>query len=33
MLRREQQREILAIGLLALALFVLLALLPVSVLG
>jgi len=33
MLSREQQREILAVGLLALALFVLLSLVPVSVLG
>lgn len=33
MLNREQQRDILAIGILALALFVLLSLLPVSVLG
>ena len=33
MLSREQQRDILAVGLLALALFLLLALLPVSLLG
>ncbi|MFQ5536741.1 MAG: DNA translocase FtsK 4TM domain-containing protein [Gemmatimonadota bacterium] len=33
MLSREQQREILAVGLLALALFVLLSLLPTSLLG
>jgi len=33
MVTREQQREILAIGLLALACFVLLALVPVSILG
>jgi len=33
MLNREQQREILAIGLFALALFLLLTLLPVSLLG
>jgi hypothetical protein len=33
MLSREQQREILAIGVLALALFVLLSLLPVNLLG
>ncbi len=33
MLSREQQREILAVGLLALAVFVLLALLPVTVFG
>lgn len=33
MVTREQQREILAVGLLALALFVLLSLLPVSLLG
>ncbi len=33
MIGREQQREILALGLLALALFVLLALIPPSVLG
>ncbi|MCK5651514.1 MAG: DNA translocase FtsK, partial [Gemmatimonadetes bacterium] len=33
MLSREQQREILAIGLLALAVFLLLTLLPVSLLG
>jgi S-DNA-T family DNA segregation ATPase FtsK/SpoIIIE len=33
MLSRDQQREILAIGLLALALFVLLALIPISLLG
>jgi DNA segregation ATPase FtsK/SpoIIIE, S-DNA-T family len=33
MLEREQQREILAVGLLALALFVLLSLVPVSVVG
>ncbi len=33
MVNQEQQREILAVGLLALALFVLLALLPVSLLG
>ncbi len=33
MLTRDQQREILAIGLLALSLFVLLALVPVGVLG
>lgn len=33
MLSREQQREILAVGLLALALFVLMSLVPVSVLG
>ncbi len=33
MLSREQQREILAVGLLALAFFVLLTLVPVSILG
>ena len=33
MLSREQQREILAVGLLALALFVLVSLVPVTVLG
>jgi DNA segregation ATPase FtsK/SpoIIIE, S-DNA-T family len=33
MVEREQQREILAVGLLALALFVLLSLVPVSVVG
>ncbi|HKJ02319.1 MAG TPA: hypothetical protein VJ997_07685, partial [Longimicrobiales bacterium] len=33
MLTREQQREILAVALLALALFVLVALLPIALLG
>ncbi|MDH5590177.1 MAG: hypothetical protein OEZ37_09030, partial [Gemmatimonadota bacterium] len=33
MLTQEQQREIVAVGLLALALFVFLSLVPVSVLG
>jgi len=33
MLSREQQREILAVGFLALALFVLLALTPIGILG
>ncbi|MDP2955446.1 MAG: DNA translocase FtsK 4TM domain-containing protein, partial [Longimicrobiales bacterium] len=33
MMSREQQREILAVGLLALALFTLLALIPVSIVG
>ena len=33
MLSREQQREMLAVGLLALALFTLLALVPISLLG
>ena len=33
MLNRDQQREVLALGLLALALFVLLSLIPLSVLG
>ncbi len=33
MLTREQKQEILAVGLLALALFVLLSLFPVSIIG
>ena len=33
MLTREQKQEILAVGLLALALFVLLSLFPVAIIG